>query len=113
MIISYILTLLGVCALAVGLLFLLRAAKGSGLIPGTEQPIRVVGRQAIGMGANLMLVEVHGQRMLIGVSRAGISILQTHDSSPERMRPAMLRREPGDDDDAHSFHAILKRAGGR
>ena len=92
MILSYILTLAGVCGLAVGSLVLLRAAKrGGGLTMGVARPILVVGRQTLGAGANLMLVEVDGERILIGVSRAGISLLERKSS-------------------ASGFHARLKRA---
>ncbi len=125
MIFSYLLTLLGVCGLAVGSLVVLRAAKGGALSLGTAQPIRVVGRQALGAGANLMLVEVDGQRMLIGVSRAGISLINGCDEfrSPEpvegraRARTVVDLRSPAarqaQDCGNSSFHATLKRAGTR
>ncbi len=102
MIFSYILTLFGVCGLAVGALVVLRAAKGGGLSIGTAQPIRVVGRQAVGAGSTLMLVEVDGQRLLIGVSRSGISVLEGKPVASSNVVPI----ESG-------FRAVIKRAGER
>ena len=84
MIFSYLLTLFGVCGLAVGVLVLLRAAKGGGVSFGGVQPIQVVGRQTLGAGANLLLVEVDGERMLIGVSRAGISVIRNSQETVQK-----------------------------
>jgi flagellar biogenesis protein FliO len=114
---SYLLTLFGVCGLAVGSLVVLRAAKGGGLSLGAAQPIRVVGRQALGAGANLMLVEVDGKRMLIVVSRSGVSVLAGDEKirSPEPVdgrlstRTALRQAQ----DCGGSFQTTLKRAGNR
>lgn len=102
MIFSYLLTLFGVCGLAVGSLAVLRAAKSGGLSVGGTQPIRVVGRQALGVGSTLILVEVDGERMLIGVSRSGISVLDNKGSAPSNV----VAIESG-------FRATLRRAGER
>ena len=102
MIFSYLLTLFGVCGLAVCALVVLRAAKGGGLSLGAAQPIRVVGRQSVGAGSALMLVEVDGQRLLIGVSRSGISVLDGKPASPSNV----VAIESG-------FRAVIKRAGER
>jgi flagellar biogenesis protein FliO len=75
-ILSYLLTLVGVCGLAVGSLVVVRAVKGGGLSIGAAQPIRVVGRQGVGGGSSLLLIEVDGKRMLIAVSRSGVSMLE-------------------------------------
>jgi flagellar biogenesis protein FliO len=124
---SYLLTLFGVCGLAVGVLVLLRAAKSGGLALGSTQPIRVVGRQAVGTGSTLMLVEVDGNRMLIGVSRAGISVLECNDpqkrpfglslskpcpSFDPRKEKTALRQVQGERIGG-SFSATLRRAGER
>jgi flagellar biogenesis protein FliO len=101
-IVSYLVTLIGVCGLAVGALVVLRAAKGGGLSLGPAQPIRVVGRQTVGAGSTLMLVEVNGDRMLIGVSRAGISVLEAKPATPSNV----VAIESG-------FRAVIKRAGER
>jgi flagellar biogenesis protein FliO len=84
---SYLLTLFGVCGLAVGALLALRALKGGNLALGGDQPIRVVGRQLVGGGSTLMLVEVDGQRLLIGVSRAGLAVLNTSGVAPSNVVP--------------------------
>ena len=102
MIFSYLLTLFGVCGLAVGVLVVLRAAKGGGLSLGAAQPIRVVGRQAIGAGSTLMLVEVDGERLLIGVSRSGISVIDGKPAPPSNVVAIESR-----------FRAVIKRAGER
>jgi flagellar biogenesis protein FliO len=114
---SYVLTLLGVCGLAVGSLVVLRAARGWGLSLSAAQPIRIVGRQAVGTGSTLILVEVDGERLLIGVSRGGIAVLpNTAPFVPSAVeaafRPRSLdfardERRPG------SFRATLRRAGER
>ena len=100
MIFSYVMTLLGVCGLAVGTLVVLRAAKGGGLSLRTAQPIRVVGRQTVGAGSTLMLVD--GNRLLIGVSRGGIAVLDTKPAAPSNVVPI----ESG-------FRAVIQRAGER
>ena len=127
MIYSYLLTLFGVCGLAVGSLVVLRAAKGGGVSIGGTQPIRVVGRQSLGVGANLMLVEVDGQRMLLGASRAGISLIESgqetvqkpfelslskpcSSSAKWRARRAALRQAQGERSGG-TFAIALKRAG--
>ena len=102
MIFSYLLTLFGVCGLAVGSLVVLRAAKGGALSIGTAQPIRIVGRQSVGAGSALMVVEVDGQRLLIGVSRSGISVLDGKPVAPSNV----VAIESG-------FRAVIKRAGER
>ncbi len=129
MIFSYLLTLFGVCGLAVGTLVVLRAAKGGGLKLGTVQSIRVVGRQAVGAGSTLMLVEIDGDRMLIGVSRSGISVLKTaspaspseaegHSRAEPRHPPSTVldfaRTGPSAPlgDASGSFSATLRRTGG-
>lgn len=100
MIFSYLLTLFGVCGLAVGTLVVLRAAKSGGLALGTAQPIRVVGRQSLETGSTLMLIEVDGQRMLLGVSRAGMVLLDAKPTLPSNVAAI----EEG-------FRAVIKRAG--
>ena len=100
MIYSYLLTLFGVCGLAVGSLAVLRVAKGGGVSIGGTQPIRVVGRQAIGAGSTLMLVEVDGERLLIAVSRGGIAVLDGKRVAPSNV----MAIESG-------FRATLRRAG--
>jgi flagellar biogenesis protein FliO len=114
---SYLLTLFGVCGLAVGSLVVLRAAKGGGFSIAGAQPIRVVGRQALGAGANLMLVEVEGRRLLIVVSRSGVSVLAGGEKirSPESVegrftQPTVVRQAQ---DCGGGFHTVLKRAGSR
>ena len=102
MIVSYLLTLFGVCGLAVGSLVVLRAAKGGTLSLRAAQPIRIIGRQALGAGSALVLVEVDTKRMLIGVSRGGIVLLDGTSAAPSNVVPINT-----------GFHAILKRAGER
>jgi flagellar biogenesis protein FliO len=100
MIFSYLLTLLGVCGLAVGSLVMLRSAKGRGLVLRNAQPIHVVGRQGLSAGSSLMLIEVDGQRLLIGVSRAGIALIDVKAAAQTNVVPI-----------GQSFSAVIKRAG--
>lgn len=102
MIFSYLLTLFGVCGLAAGTVFVLRTVKGGGLSLGTAQSIRCVGRAAVGSGSTLMLVEVDGERLLIGVSRAGISVLKSVPATTPKVVPI-----------DGGFRTVLKRAGER
>jgi flagellar biogenesis protein FliO len=99
---SYLLTLFWVCGLAVGVLVVLRAAKGGGMAIGHAQPIRVVGRQAVGPGSNLMLVEVDGARMLLAVSRSGVTLIESKPTKSSNVIPIDSR-----------FSVIIKRAGTR
>ena len=100
MIFSYLVTLFGVCGLAVGTLVVLRAARGGGGLRVGAQPIRVVGRQPLGTGSTLMLVDVDGQRLLLGVSRGGVVMLDSKPPQPSNV----VAIEQG-------FRAVIKRAG--
>ena len=100
MIFSNVVTLMGVCGLAVGSLVVLRALKGGGLAIGTAQPIRVLSRQSAGAGTNLLLVEVDGERLLLGVSKAGIALIE----AKPRVQSNVVPIERG-------FSAIIRRAG--
>jgi flagellar biogenesis protein FliO len=125
---SYLFALTVVLGLAVGCVALMRFAQGRGLAFARANPISVIAQHSVGMGASLVLVEVDGARMLVGVSKAGLSFPATsiraeEPFSAQVVQPApvlrpekwTLKQVPGDDcpGDSGSFSAILKRAGAR
>jgi flagellar biogenesis protein FliO len=65
-----------------------------------ETRIRIVSARAIGWQSSLQIVEVEGQRFLIGASRAGITAIgrlepsRAEPSRPEPSRPELSRPEP-------------------
>jgi flagellar biogenesis protein FliO len=125
---SYLFALSLVLGLAVGSVALMRFVQGRGLAFVRVSPIHVVAQQSVGLGASLVLVEVDGARMLVGVSKAGLSFpavnIRPDDgvgaSSPQSAfiaRPPKWSLKPvqGDDclGDGGSFSAVLKRARAR
>ncbi len=110
MIFSYVLTLLGVCGLAVGSLVILRAAKGGGLSLSGVQPIRIIGRQSVGTGSTLMLVEVEGERLMIGVSRGGIAVLERY--APQKEPLGLSLSKPCPSFDLRKERTTLRQAQG-
>jgi flagellar biogenesis protein FliO len=125
---SYLFALGVVLALAVGSVALMRFAQGRGLAFARISPIRVVAQHSVGMGASLVLVEIDGARMLVGVSKAGLAFPTTSTRGDEPVsaptaqfapvvRPEKwtLKQVHGDDclGDGGSFSAVLKRAGAR
>lgn len=97
---------LGVVALVMGVAFALtRVAQARGLSLARVSPIRVIGQQSLGMGSSVVLVDVDGARVLVGVSKAGISFTSVRAECPsvrETARPFA--------DNVTSFSAVLKRA---
>lgn len=61
--------------LMVGALLVVRwwAKRGQGAVGG--QAVRVVSRTGLARGALLAVVEVHGRRLLVGVTENGVSLL--------------------------------------
>jgi flagellar biogenesis protein FliO len=124
---SYLFALAVVLGLALGSVALMRFAQGRGLAFARVSPIRVVAQHSVGMGASLVLVEVDGARMLVGISKAGLAFpayARTDEGvvSPTAQGTPVARREnwtltqvQGDDclGDGGSFSAVLKRAGAR
>lgn len=94
---------LGVLVFVIGGGFtLLRAAQRHGLELVRAKPIRVVAYQSLGVGARVVMIEADGARVLLGVSKAGVSFLSCR------------AREQGVtdvDDNVASFSTVLKRAG--
>jgi flagellar biogenesis protein FliO len=98
---------LGVVALVMGGAFaLIRIAQARGLSLARVSPIRILGQQSLGMGASVVLVDVDGARVLVGVSKAGIAFT----SARTECSSARVAAEPIADN-VTSFSAVLKRAG--
>lgn len=75
---SAVVALVGVLALIVGLAWLLKRLPGSGL--RSNEQLRVVASLAMGQRERLMVVEVGGQQLLLGVTAHGIANLHTLDT---------------------------------
>lgn len=76
MILYYLLVLSGVCGLAIASLFALKYLKSGSLPVVRGNPMRVVGRQQLGPGATLFVVEYDGGRFLLGTSRSSLTLIQ-------------------------------------
>jgi flagellar biogenesis protein FliO len=81
----------------------LQIAKRRGVSMGRIHPIRLLAQRTIGPAANLVLVEVEGRKLLIGVTRGAISLI---DAVAERPTADVLSFDT-------PFSAIFKRANGR
>jgi flagellar biogenesis protein FliO len=95
---------LGVVALVMsGAFALIRLAQARGLSLARISPIKVMGQQSLGMGASLVLVDVDGARVLVGVSKAGVHGVAMPDTR--------LSTQTDIADNVTSFSTVLKRAG--
>ena len=81
--------LLLVLALIVGLGWLLKRMPGSGF--RSTEGLRVVTSLAVGAKERVVVVEVNGQQLLLGVTAGGISTLHT---LPEPLRQMCIRDSP-------------------
>jgi flagellar protein FliO/FliZ len=71
-------------AVVVGLLWMLqrRLTRGS-RASGTAKPVRIVTKQAISPKASVVIIDVEGTRLLLGVTEHAVSVLQTGDIPAE------------------------------
>jgi flagellar protein FliO/FliZ len=67
-------------AVVVGLLWVLqrRLTRGS-RASGAAKPVRIVTKQAISPKASVVIIDVEGTRLLLGVTEHAVSVLQTGD----------------------------------
>ncbi len=86
---SAFLALLLVLGLIVGLAWLLRRMPGSGFRPA--EGLRVVASLQLGAKERMVVVEVGGQQLLLGVSTGGVSLLHT---LPEPLPPVPAPKLP-------------------
>lgn len=88
-------------AVVLGLLwFLGRRLAGSGAVRARrEAAMTVVGRQSLGGRSNLVLVDVAGRRLLLGVAEHGVSLLTELEVPPapaETREPARTEIDPAE-----------------
>ena len=75
-------------AVVLGLLWMVqRRLTRSGRMPGAAKPVNVVTRQAIAPKASVVVVDVDGQRFLLGVTEQSVTVLSTTDA-PQPVMPA-------------------------
>ena len=104
---GYLWRVLLVTTLLLGLLLLAlmmyRKLNGySGSIPSMQ----IVARTNIGPRQSLLLVSVHGRRLLLGVTEQQIQLLTELDQEPEEFFPASEAKE-----ESEGFMAVMKRIG--
>lgn len=97
---AYFTSVATVLGLMLAALVLIRFARRKGISFARENPIAVVASRTVGANSNLVMVEVEGQRLLLGISRGGIQLVH---ALPQQPTAAIL---PFDT----SFSAVLKRA---
>lgn len=81
-------------AVVVGLLWMLqrRLTRGS-RASGVAKPVRIVTKQAISPKASVVIIEVEGTRLLLGVTEHAVSVLQTSDA-PAALEAAVETSSP-------------------
>ncbi|MBH1559885.1 flagellar biosynthetic protein FliO [Stenotrophomonas maltophilia] len=84
-----VLALLAVLALVIGLGWLLKRLPGSGFRPA--EGMKVVASLSVGAKERVVVVEVNGQQLLLGVTAGGINTLHT---LPEPLPPPAPVRVP-------------------
>ncbi|WDS38054.1 flagellar biosynthetic protein FliO [Pseudoxanthomonas sp.] len=80
--------LLLVLGLIIGLAWLLKRMPGSGFRPA--QGLRVVASLAVGSKERVVVIEVNGEQLLLGVSAGGIAMLHALPESLPETPPARL-----------------------
>jgi flagellar protein FliO/FliZ len=112
---------LGVCALIVGGAVWLLRKRGILAPPKLAHPMTILGRTAIGVRSELLLVDVEGQKLLLGVTPSSISrlaVLPVHGDTPSLADefidpPARADEEPGFDDALESARTRLEEFAAR
>jgi len=84
-----VLALLAVLALVIGLGWLLKRLPGSGFRPA--EGMKVVASLSVGAKERVVVVDVNGQQLLLGVTAGGINTLHT---LPEPLPPPAPVRVP-------------------
>ncbi|RRU66980.1 MULTISPECIES: flagellar biosynthetic protein FliO [Stenotrophomonas maltophilia group] len=84
-----VLALLAVLALVIGLGWLLKRLPGSGFRPA--EGMKVVASLSVGAKERVVVIEVNGQQLLLGVTAGGINTLHT---LPEPLPPPATVRVP-------------------
>lgn len=84
-----VLALLAVLALVIGLGWLLKRLPGSGFRPA--EGMKVVASLSVGAKERVVVIEVNGQQLLLGVTAGGINTLHT---LPEPLPPTAPVRVP-------------------
>ncbi|WP_414493531.1 flagellar biosynthetic protein FliO [Stenotrophomonas maltophilia] len=84
-----VLALLAVLALVIGLGWLLKRMPGSGFRPA--EGMKLVASLSVGAKERVVVVEVNGQQLLLGVTAGGINTLHT---LPEPLPPPASVRVP-------------------
>ena len=83
-----VLALLAVLALVIGLGWLLKRLPGSGFRPA--EGMKVVASLSVGAKERVVVVEVNGQQLLLGVTTGGISTLHQLPEALPTPEPARL-----------------------
>ncbi|MBM4376317.1 MAG: FliO/MopB family protein [Deltaproteobacteria bacterium] len=112
---------LGICAAIVGGAVWLLRKRGILAPPKQAHPMTILGRTAIGVRSELLLVDVDGQKLLLGVTPSSISrlaVLPVHGDTPSLADealdpPARVDDEPGFDDALESARSRLEEFAAR
>ncbi len=78
-------------AAVVALVWVVQRRLRRGATASTVAPIRLIGRQGLAGKASLVLVEVEGERLVLGVSEQGVSVLARHEAPADATRPEAER----------------------
>ena len=98
-----VLALLAVLALVIGLGWLLKRLPGSGFRPA--EGMKVVASLSVGAKERVVVIEVNGQQLLLGVTAGGIN---TPHTLPEPLPPPATVRVP-DFKNLPNFAQLLQR----
>jgi len=68
----------------VGLLWVVQRRLSRGHRPAqSSAPVRLIGRQGVAGKSSVVVVEVEGERLVLGVTEQGMTVLARHDVAPE------------------------------
>ena len=67
----------------VGLLWVVQRRLSRGRRPAQGTPVRLIGRQGVAGKSSVVVIEVEGERLVLGVTEQGMTVLARHDVAAE------------------------------
>lgn len=80
-------------AVVLGLLWVVqRRLTRDARVGRTVNPVTIVGRQGIGQKASVVVVDIEGKRLILGVTEQSVNVLHTDDAPVEASGAAVFAR---------------------
>ncbi len=94
--------LVGLGVVFAAIFYLQRRLAKRGGTTGREELIRVVGRKGVGAKAQVVVVDIADQRYVLGVTEAGVSVVDTMAAPEPQHEPVAEAADSTSEDHAHS-----------